>query len=120
VLFWIPRGPGMQELTTNDEWGRWKDSGRVVLGTPPSAEHVHYQRDYAAEHHIPLADTLPETIAQAITTLRPTARRVGGQRHIPLQLWRTEAFQSWFSALRDAGNELSLRHLRTCWSEALV
>lgn len=34
VVFWIPRGPGLPGLTTNDEWGRWKDSGRTVLGTP--------------------------------------------------------------------------------------
>ncbi|HWM04498.1 MAG TPA: nucleoside 2-deoxyribosyltransferase domain-containing protein, partial [Actinophytocola sp.] len=50
VLFWIPRGPGMPALTTNDEWGRWKDSGRVVLGTPPEAQSVRYQRGYAADH----------------------------------------------------------------------
>lgn len=64
VLFWIPRGPGMIGLTTNDEWGRWKDSGRVVLGTPPDAEHVRYQREYgrSAAQRSPTRSWRPSTM----------------------------------------------------------
>ncbi|MGB8944976.1 MAG: nucleoside 2-deoxyribosyltransferase domain-containing protein [Streptomyces sp.] len=113
VLFWISRGPGMQGLTTNVEWGRWKDSGRVVLGTPPDAKHVRYQRNYAADHHIAVADTLADTVGHALTALDPTARRSGGQRHIPLLIWRTEALQSWLRAVEGAGNEL--REARPEW-----
>jgi hypothetical protein len=51
ILFWIPRDltpdangyPRMGALTTNDEFGTWKTSGKVVLGTPPEASHVKYQ-----------------------------------------------------------------------------
>ncbi|MFG2370477.1 NUDIX hydrolase [Streptomyces sp. NPDC048504] len=113
VLFWIPRGPGLPGLTTNDEWGRWKDSGRSVLGTPPGADQVRYQRDYAQEVHVPLADTLAATISHALGPLESGARRIGGQRHVPLQIWRTEAFQSWLAALEGAGNEL--REARQEW-----
>jgi 8-oxo-dGTP pyrophosphatase MutT (NUDIX family) len=114
VLFWISRGPGMLGLTSNDEWGRWKDSGRVVLGAPPEAEHVRYQRAYAAEHHTIVADTLPDTVRHALKTLAPVAHRIGGQRHVPLQIWRTETFQSWLTAVEDAGNEL--REARQEWT----
>lgn len=106
VLFWIPRGPGMPALTTNDEFGRWKDTGRVVLGTPPGAERVRYQRDYATDNHIPLADTLADTVTAALDRIGDGAWRSCGQRHVPLLLWRTSSFRSWLGAQQGAGNEL--------------
>jgi 8-oxo-dGTP pyrophosphatase MutT (NUDIX family) len=111
VLFWIPRGPAMPGLTTNDEWGRWKDSGRVILGTPPEADSVRYQRDYALDHHIPLADTLGETVASALAMIGSGADRGGGRRHVPLIVWRTPSFQSWLDAQERAGNELRAARL---------
>jgi 8-oxo-dGTP pyrophosphatase MutT (NUDIX family) len=113
VLFWIPRGPGLPGLTTNDEWGRWKDSGRVVLGTPPGVDRVRYQRDYAADHGVPLATTLAGTVAHALAAVTPPARRAGGRRHVPLQVWRTATFQCWLAAVEGAGNEL--REARQEW-----
>lgn len=113
TLFWIPRGPGMEGRTTNDEFGRWKDSGRAVLGTPPEAQHVRYQRDYATEHGIPLADTLDATVDLALALIGTGAQRSGGHRHVPLLLWRTVSFQRWLDAQRGAGNEL--RSGRVAW-----
>lgn len=106
TLFWIPRCAGLPGLTTNDEFGRWKDSGRAVLGTPPSAHSVRYQREYAAEVGIPTADTLPATIGLALDQVGAGARRSGGQRHVPLLVWRTPTFQQWLGAQQAAGNEL--------------
>lgn len=105
-LFWIPRRPGMEGRTTNDEFGRWKDSGRVVLGTPPDAHKVRYQRDYAVEHHIPLTDTLADTVRNALQYIGDGAHRAGGHRHVPLLLWRTPSFRAWLAAQEKAGNEL--------------
>lgn len=72
ILFWIPRDmktlPG---LTTNDEWGTWKNSGKVVLGVPFVSNkyppHTLYQRYYAEKHGIPLATTLTLTCEEALT-----------------------------------------------------
>lgn len=114
VLFWIPRGPGMPALTTNDEWGRWKDSGRAVLGTPPDAASVRYQRGYAAEQLIPLTDTLEDTVASALSRIGAGADRAGGSRHVPIALWRTPSFQVWLTAQERAGNEL--RAARLLWT----
>jgi hypothetical protein len=111
VMFWIPRGPGMPALTTNDEWGRWKDSGRVVLGSPPGAMNVRYQRNYAADHLISLSDTLADTAAAALAEIGPGADRVGGRRHVPMVLWRTNSFQHWLQAQDKAGNELRAARL---------
>lgn len=106
TLFWIPRCAGLVGLTTNDEFGRWKDSGRVVLGTPPGALSVRYQRQYAAGAGIPVADTLADTIGLALDHIGGGARRTGGRRHVPLLVWRTPTFQQWLQAQQAAGNEL--------------
>ncbi|SES19003.1 NUDIX domain-containing protein [Actinokineospora terrae] len=106
VLFWIPRGPGMPALTTNDEFGRWKDSGRAVLGTPPDAESVRYQRCYATDNGIPLADTLTDTIDLALTELAGGVEREGGKRFVPLRVWRTDAFRRWITTVERSGNEV--------------
>jgi 8-oxo-dGTP pyrophosphatase MutT (NUDIX family) len=114
VLFWIPRGPGMPALTTNDEWGHWKDSGRVVLGTPPDATSVRYQRSYAADHGVPVSDTLSDTVGAALTAIGTGAVRSGPHREVPLLLWREPSFQSWLADIEGAGN--TLRDSRVEWT----
>lgn len=67
ILFWFARKlPDMPAFTTNDEWGRWKYSGKVVFGAPAWAEKVTYQRYYARKLGVPMAETLSETISNAI------------------------------------------------------
>lgn len=115
VLFWIPRSPLLPGLTTNDEWGRWKDTGRAVLGTPPDAMSVRYQRDYATSRGIPLSDTLEATVATALSLIGSGAPRAAGGRHIPLAVWRTLSFQNWLAAQNGAGNELRWARLEWTW-----
>ncbi|WP_436786960.1 nucleoside 2-deoxyribosyltransferase domain-containing protein [Yinghuangia sp. YIM S10712] len=107
VVFWVPRDlatlPG---LTTNDEWGWLKDSGRAVFGSPPDAAKVRYQREYAADQNIPLAQTLDETLRIALGRIGAGERRTGGERHVPLRIWTTPVFRHWYAAQRRAGNAL--------------
>jgi 8-oxo-dGTP pyrophosphatase MutT (NUDIX family) len=104
IAFWVPRDlatlPG---FTTNVEFGRWHDSGKVVLGAPPDAPGTRYLRRYAPG---PVSDTLPETIASALRHLGRPARRTAAERDIPLHLWHRPDFQAWYGALCAAGNEL--------------
>lgn len=107
ILFWVPRDmKHMPGLTTNDEWGTFKASGKVVFGAPPGAEKTRYQRLYAGKLHIPSAESLAETVDLALGQVGPGARRVAGERSVPLAVWRTPTFQAWYTALRDAGNRL--------------
>jgi 8-oxo-dGTP pyrophosphatase MutT (NUDIX family) len=106
VLFWTPRAPGTEGRTADIEWGCWAASGRAVLGTPSTAEHAAYQREFASRHHIPFADTLPAAICRALEHIGPGAARRGGQREVPLLLWRTASFRAWLTAQEEAGNEL--------------
>lgn len=110
ILFWIPRDMAkMPALTTNDEWGTWKDSGKVVLGTPPGAPHVRYQEYYAAKLGVPQFRTLKETAQAAVAMTRPTGKstiRVGAECTVPTLIWTLSTFQAWYQAQKAAGNRL--------------
>lgn len=111
IIFWIPRElTQMPAFTTNDEWGFWKakDPMKLVLGTPDGAPKVRYQRYYANKHNIPTHDTLQATCATAIEKLGDTSNttRQGGERSVPLHIWRTPSFQGWYKNLVEASNRL--------------
>lgn len=115
VIFWVPRDlDTLPAFTTNVEWGTWHDSGRVVFGAPPGAPKNNYLLHYAADQAVPTAVTLPGTIRAALAEIGHGARRAGGQRHVPLLLWRTASFQRWYAAQAAAGN--SLLSARVVWT----
>jgi 8-oxo-dGTP pyrophosphatase MutT (NUDIX family) len=93
-------------LTTNDEWGYWKgrDPARLVLGVPAGAEHVRYQRHYAAMLNVPVFDTLAETCRAACEGQGEWRR--GGACQVPLHIWQTSPFRRWHKAQTLAGNRL--------------
>jgi len=67
IIFWIPRNmENMPGLTTNDEWGYWKESGKCVLGAPKNAFKVRYQIWWAERLGIPFSDRLDFTCQNAI------------------------------------------------------
>jgi len=107
ILFWIPRElQTMPALTTNTEWGRWENSGKVVFGAPQDAEKVSYQRYYAEKLQVPIASTLRETVAFTLEHLGEGALRTAGEREVPLHIWRTPYFTQWYAAQTQAGNRL--------------
>jgi len=107
VVFWLPRElKSMPGFTTNDEWGAHKASGKVVFGAPAGAEKVRYQQYYAEKLYVPTADNLDGVIAAALEMLGEGAVRRGGERCVPLHVWRTGAFHKWYAALRGAGHRL--------------
>lgn len=86
ILFWIARKiPEMPGFVTNDEFGTWKKSGKVVLGVPPWAVKVSYQKYYAKKYDIPIFETLEETVMSAMSMdyrlsfLKLLRRRAGPQ-----------------------------------------
>ncbi|MCW2918832.1 MAG: hydrolase [Actinomycetia bacterium] len=115
VMFYVPRElttlPG---FTTNVEWGMWYDSGRAVFGAPPDAPNNRYLLHHASRHEVPTATTLDGTVAAALAGLGAGARRSAGEREVPLLIWRTESFQHWYAAQRQAGN--TVRGARLLWT----
>ena len=83
ILFWFARiFPEMPALTTNDEWGAWKKSGKVVFGAPPWAAKVNYQKYYAKKYGVPMSDTLEKTVISAIfMEARIRIMELGGPRY---------------------------------------
>ncbi|WP_197717024.1 nucleoside 2-deoxyribosyltransferase domain-containing protein [Glycomyces terrestris] len=107
ILFWVPRDlETMPALTTNIEYGAWYDSGKVVFGAPPSAPKNEYLRYLAESRGVPVADRLDAAAGAALDLIGAGARREGGERSVPLLVWRTESFQTWYGAQRAAGNVL--------------
>jgi hypothetical protein len=67
IVFWIPRSEKLPGFTTNDEWGYWKNSGKVVLGVPKESQHkCKYQMWYAEKLKVKFSETLEETLVNAI------------------------------------------------------
>lgn len=109
VLFWIPRDmQTMPALTTNNEFGIWsaQDSGRVYLGAPEGAPHTSYQFKIAAQNDIPSFKDLGEMVKAITAYLGAGAERERGACQVPLHIWRTPSFQSWYKAQTKAGIEL--------------
>lgn len=119
IVFWVPRDlsadskgfPKMGALTTNIEWGAWANSGKVVLGYPEDAEKMTYMQHYAEKYNVPTFDSLVETLESALDMLGNGAEREEGERYVPLFIWQTDSFQSWYQAQKKAGNKLESAQL---------
>ena len=114
VVFWVPRDlDGMPGFTTNIEWGCWHDSGKVVLGFPKQAPKMKYMHAYAKKLGIPTAHTLEQTLRLATARAAQGAMRHEGERWVPLHIWRTKEFQSWYHAHLGAGHRLDHARLES-------
>lgn len=114
IVFWVPRDlAAMPAFTTNVEFGYWVTSHKCVLGRPSEAPKNRYLdvllEEVARERP---QTTLEGTLEEAIARLGEGAHREGGERCVPLHLWRTPLFQSWYQALRAAGNRLDDARVR--------
>jgi 8-oxo-dGTP pyrophosphatase MutT (NUDIX family) len=107
IVFWVPRELStMPAFTTNVEWGTWHRSGKAVFGAPPQAPRNRYLVAGARTEDVPVADSLAGTLSAALADLSPAARRTGGEREVPLIVWRAAGFQRWYAAQTGAGNTL--------------
>lgn len=107
ILFWIPRElEKMPAFTTNIELGLYARSGKIVMGSPVGAEKMEYPIWLAEKFRIPQSHYLDTTILNALKMLDKGVLRHGGERDIPLHLWRLRAFQSWYQAQKNTGNRL--------------
>jgi len=115
IVFWVPRDLGLDArgniklgaLTTNIEWGAWASSGKVVFGAPKDAEKVSYLQYYADQYNVPNSKTLEETLDSAMEMLGHGSEREGGERYVPLFVWKLDSFQAWYKSQKRAGNSLN-------------
>ncbi len=108
IAFWVPRElTTMPAYTTNIEWGVWQNSGKVVFGAPIDAPKTAYLRYYAKKLEIKTAENLEDTLRLAVTKIGNGSMRQDGECEVPLLVWQTPHFQSWYKAQRQAGNKLN-------------
>ncbi|MDO8640059.1 MAG: nucleoside 2-deoxyribosyltransferase domain-containing protein [Nitrosarchaeum sp.] len=111
ILFWIPRSAELPGFTTNTEFGEWMSSGKIVLGCPEDAIKVRYQLYKAQTYRVPVSDTLESTVANAVKFVGDGAHREDGETTVPIYIWKTDSFQSWYQNHKKLGNKLIDSHV---------
>lgn len=111
ILFHINRNidKSLLGLTTNDEWGYWKDSGKCVLSLTPTADKTDYQKWWAKKLRVPVHFDLFNAITNIIEIQNEYTciNRVDGERKIPLEIWSSNQFKTWYDDLKTVGNWIS-------------
>jgi len=108
IVFWVPRNIDgeMPGFTTNVEFGEDLHSSKIVYGRPENAEKCQYLDKRIQDLKLPVFSSLADTLHYAASLLNSGAYRTNGEVYIPLFIWETEHFQSWYSNLKLVGNRL--------------
>ena len=107
IIFWVPRDlEKMPAFTTNVEYGEWFKSGKIILGAPKNAPNMKYLKTRGEKFLVPQLETLKDTIDAALKMIGEGALRCGGECCIPLHIWNTPSFKSWYEYQKSAGNRI--------------
>lgn len=106
ILMWLPANDTLPCYGSRVEYGRYATTGRLVLGYPEDAQGLSYIHHDSQKLHIPLSHSLTHTIQDAMDLLGDGVERSLGERCIPLQVWKTHQFQSWYKNLLKSHNRL--------------
>jgi hypothetical protein len=105
VMLWWPDEEDPQSVPVI--LAAWNDSQRVVHGVSPGTPHGGALLEYAGRHSLSAVMTPADAVSAALGAIGAGSRRAGGEREVPLPIWRTESFQRWYSAQTSAGNTLA-------------
>lgn len=112
IMFWIPRNIdfNMLGLTTNIEYGRWENSGKIVIGFPKDSDNNTYIEKSFGKLNNEIYYTLEDTIKATINKFnddkfKPNLRK-GIETDIPLYIYNTKEFQGWYDNQKRIGNRL--------------
>lgn len=108
ILFWVPRNilGKMPAFTTNIEFGEDLNSGKIVYGRPKDAEKCRYLDKRIQDRNQPVFETLSELLKYTISSLGNGSLRVNGETTVPLFIWNTSNFKSWYQSLKENNNRL--------------
>lgn len=77
-----------------------EDADLRVLLASLAARDIGQRMVYGTPH------TLADMVGTVLGKIGSGAHRAGGEREVPLAVWRTESFRRWYSAQTSAGNTL--------------
>lgn len=106
IMFWVPRNSINLGLTTNVEFGKYLESGRVVYGRPNGAMNTRYLDELCKTRKIGINESLSETIKHALNGLHGECERKGTEVYVPAIVFRSQQFQGWYGNLVKSGNKL--------------
>lgn len=122
IAAWVPRkSPEMPAFTTNIEFGKYITGGKVIYGRPEEAEKCRYLDWMYTDHGLGAPHIYTWSFAMGvqakINCIGGPSERTDGERHVPLHVWNTPAFQQWYASLKAAGNRLDeAKVLWTHWT----
>jgi ADP-ribose pyrophosphatase YjhB (NUDIX family) len=115
IFAWVPRdmNTSLQGLTTNVEFGKYVESGKLFYGRPDNAHKIKYlDWMYSNTTGRQPLNTLTALTAEIIIYLQTKLDecdkpvRKAGERYVPLMIWSTKQFQNWYKSQHQAGNKL--------------
>lgn len=108
IVFWVARNitGKMPGFTTNVEFGEDLHSGKILYGRPSDADKCRYLDKRIEEVGQIVFQDLQALLQSTLTELGAPATRHHGECYVPLFIWRSESFQSWYKKLLQAGNRL--------------
>ncbi len=109
VIFWLNRklDVGRFGLTSNVEFGKWMNSGKVYLGYPPNADKINYLLHHAEKLNIKTFTDLKRMLIEVIDDLGDGAERLGTDVLVPLDVWNHQGFKNWHKGVYDCGNMIN-------------
>jgi len=115
ILAWIPRDmkTSLIGLTTNIEFGRYIESGKLFYGRPKNVDQNRYldwmYTDVTGRQPVASLATLTNQVTYYIHEKLAQCDcpvREAGERYVPLHIWSTKLFQNWYQSQRQVGNLL--------------
>lgn len=121
ILMWVDRTSTLRGMTTNIEFGRYLDSGRLIYGRPDNADGCRYLDEQIKKRRKEAYSTITAIVKEADWRLRDGAERSGGEVLVPLVIWGSKQFQDWYTHMFSGdsqGNELRGFDIKTilCFS----
>ncbi len=119
IAAWCPYdSTSPHEITTGIQLGEWLRSGKLLYGRPAEPPNVRYLDVLYSEINQGLdppfnapCESLEQLAQQCVERLGDGAERRGGERSVPLFVWRSPQFQVWYQDLVAAGNRLETADL---------
>lgn len=108
LLFWIPRNTKgkMPGLTTNIEFGEDLRFPNIFYGRPDEAESCRYLDKRIEMQKKEFYNNIDDLINNILKYLGEGSERKDAETEVPLYIWKTPNFSSWYNNLKESGNSL--------------
>lgn len=109
IIFWIARDLDNKTfgLTSNVEYGKYMNSGKVFLGFPKNADKMRYLEHHAKNLNIPIYNDIKRLLIDVNESIGDGAERSGTDVLIPLNVWNHQGFKNWHKSVYDIGNSIA-------------